>query len=185
VPPQDTPLFFAVLDGQNPKDWTLFGTPFPDLMREAKDKAKPMAVGADLLKTFKIYIEPVLQSPEELLKEKRLDSLAGIIIDALPRQGGSVDLEEKLETFRSHIRQLSKATKANSDALHKRIGYEIWFVSDGDTGKLADYVRRARDAASMLRGTPVGHFFITTKDLLIDHTALYLSNVYFKMDRGD
>jgi hypothetical protein len=185
VPPQDTPLFFAVLDGQSPKDWTLFGKPFPDLMREAKDKAKPTAVGADLLKTFKIYIEPVLQSPEELLKEKHLDSLAGIIIDALPKQGGVVDLDEKLTTFRDHIRQISKATKANSDALHKRIGYEIWFISDRDTDKLAEYVRRARDAASMLQGSSVGHFFITTKDLLIDHAAHYLSNVYFKMDRGN
>lgn len=153
-------------------------------MREAKEKAKPTAVGADLLKTFKIYIEPILQGPDDLLKAKRFDSLAGIIIDALPKQGSPTDLEDKLETFRNHVRQLSKATRANSEALHKRIGYEIWFVSDGDTDKLAKCVRDARDSASILEVTSIAHFFITSKELLIDHAAHYLSNVYFRMDRG-
>jgi hypothetical protein len=182
--PEDTPLYFAVLDGQSPKDWQLFGKPFPDLMQEAKDKAKPTAVGPDLLETFDIYIQPMLRSPQELLKEKHFDSLAGIIIDALPKQGGSLDLDEKLKTFRHHIRNISTQTKANSDALFRRIGYEIWFISDGDTSKLAGYVREARDAASILQGATIGHVFITTKELLIDHAAHYLSNVYFKMDRG-
>lgn len=181
---EDVPLFFAVLDGQSPKDWSLFGQSFPEIMKEAK-KTKPPAVGAALLKTFKIYVEPVLLGPEELLKEKRLDSLAGIIIDALPKQDGSLELGDKLTTFRNHIRQLSRATKVNADALHRRIGYEIWFVTDRDTDKLSESVQKVRDTAAMLQGTSVGHAFITTKELLIDHTARYLSNVYFKMDGGN
>jgi hypothetical protein len=181
--PEDTPLFFAVLDGQSPGDWQLFGTKFGSLIKEAKQKAKPTAVGPELLDIFDIYIEPMLKSPADLLKASRLDLLAGVIMDAMPKPDGTDDLDERLNTFHKHVLKVRAVATNNSNPLFRRIGYEMWFITD-DPNKLNKQVKQAYNSASMLSETTVSHYFLSSKEAFIDHVASYLSNVYLKMYRG-
>jgi hypothetical protein len=182
--PKDTPLIFAVLDGESPKDWSPFGTRLPELMRETKEKAKLKGVRKALRDTYEIYVEPMLKSPAELLEADRLDTVAGVIMDALPGPNFPNDLDEKLDTFRTHVEKVLEATKSNPEAMCRRLGYEMWFITDNDTDRLSRYVQQAYDIASMLEATNVSHQLFSSKEALIDHTAFYLSNVYLKKSRG-
>jgi hypothetical protein len=182
--PEDTPLLFAVLDGQSPRDWPLFGTKFSNLMQEAKQKAKPKGVRPVVRNAFDIYIEPMIKSPEELLEVDKLDALAGVIMDALPQPGGTNDLDAKLEKYHAHILKATNLTKDSNRAMFRKIGYEIWFVSEDDPDKLSKCVEDARISAAMLTPSSISHVFLPSKDAFIDHMATYLSNVYLKMYRG-
>jgi hypothetical protein len=181
--PEDTPLFFAVLDGPSPGDWELFGTKFGKLISDARQTVKPPAVGRELLDTFDIYVEPVLKSPADLLKTSRLDSLAGVIMDAMPELGGAIDLDQRLNTFHKHVLKIRAAAPTSSTPLYQRIGYEMWFITDRDPDEFKDQVNQAYQSASMLK-TMVNHHFLSSKQVFIDHMAEYVANVYLKMFWG-
>jgi hypothetical protein len=183
--PEDIPLFFPILDGPKPKEWSLYGQKFPLLIEKAHKSVRPHAVPVDLLNSFSVHIEPIWSDPQELLKEKRLDKLAGIIIEALPKQDIEEDLKQKVKTLRSHIRQIKLKTKSNDDALFKRFGYSIWFMTD-NPANIVSFVQNVRDAAAMLDGiAKVNHQFFMEEQALLEHLATYLSNVYLTLERGN
>src|SRR5882724_8385369 len=101
------PLNFAVLDGSNPKSWSIFGMTFPSLMQQVA-KVTPHAVSDTTLEAFDVRVEPLWCSPQELLKEKRLEDIAGVIIDAWPKKTLDADLEQKKETLRQHLLKMKK-----------------------------------------------------------------------------
>ena len=110
-----------------------------------------------------------------------------VIMDAVPRPDGTNDIEEKLKTFHQHVLKMKKAAAAaasNSNPMFRRIGYEMWFVTDGDSDKLAKHIEQANASTSMLKDTYVNHHFFSKKEEFIDHTLSYLANVYLKMYRG-
>ncbi len=183
--PVATPLFFAVLDGDNPRDWLLYGKTFSELMAETRSAAEPYAVTRELLQQYRVEFEPIMVSPQDLLEEDRLDKVVGIIIDALPKDGLENDLRRKLEIVRGHIRQVIRRCQADNGAMFKRFGYQFWFVTS-DARTIADFVQSVRDlAGDMLRGT-TGYdiAYILEKDYLKHHISAYLSRIYFELGSG-
>lgn len=182
--PKNIRLFFAILDGPNPREWRLNGKEFTKLMEQAR-AVQPPAVSANTLKTFSVRVEPIWSGPEELLEETHLDQLAGVIIEALSSPNMDDDLEQKVETLRNHILKVKIENKTNSDASFKRFGYSIWFMTDNPAG-ISRFVQRARDAASMLdEAASINHQFFSGEQALLGHVATYLSNIYFTLERGN
>src|SRR5258706_11947096 len=107
--PEHTSLFFAVLDGDDPRVWKLFGKEFPELMLVARQAAEPYAVPRSLLDQFTIDIQPLLVGPEALLVQKHLDTVVGMIIDAAPKESLPEDFfAKKLDTLRALCRKMGK-----------------------------------------------------------------------------
>ena len=183
--PASTPLFLAVLDGQDPQNWPLYGERFRDLMAEARQVMRPYAVTPELLQQYNVEIEPILVGPQALLEEERLDKVVGIIIDTLPKERIDEDLKQKLEILRRHIRQIKRKCQSNDGAMFKRFGYRFWFVTD-DANRIADFVQHVRDmAGDMLNGTAEYDVaYIVEKGLLIHHLNAYLSDIYYELGSG-
>jgi hypothetical protein len=180
--PEDMPLFFAILDGPDPKAWPVYDKTFPKVMEKA---VQPHAVSDDLIDDYRVHIEPIWSNPKELLREKRLDQVAGIIIEALPKPNFEQDLEQKLKMLRTHIRRIKLKTKSNGEAVFKRFGYSIWFITDKPSN-IKEFVRSVRQTASMLDEAPtINHQFFMAEQALLEHIATYLSNIYLTLDRGD
>jgi hypothetical protein len=174
------PLGFAVLDGKDPKNWSVFGKTFPVLMEQVAS-VEPHAVSASALETFTVRIEPIWCSPEELLKEKRLDDIVGVIIDAWPKAKLDADLEQKKETLRRHLLKMKQHCGDGSTAKFKRFGYSVWFLTDSPR-TVTPYRSDFNDVAYIIEGANFQYF--TQERILFEHLAAYLSNIYNALERG-
>jgi len=174
------PLNFAVLDGSNPRNWSIFGKPFPQLIQQVAT-VTPHAVSDSALAAFAVHVEPIWCSPQELLKEKRLDDVAGVIIDAWPKAALEVDLEQKKETLRQHLLKMKKNCGGGGQAAFKRFGYSVWFLTD-NARTVTPYRPGFNDVANIIDGTNFQYF--TQERILMEHLAAYLSNIYNALERG-
>jgi hypothetical protein len=173
-------LNFAILDGHNPRSWTIFGRTFPELMQQVAS-VRPHAVSDSTLGEFDVRIEAIWCSPEELLREKRLEDVAGVIIDAWPKATLDADLGQKKETLRRHLAQIKKKYGEEDQAAFNRFGYSVWFLTD-NASTVAPYRPDFNDVAAIIGGTNFQYF--TQERVLIEHLAAYLSNIYNALERG-
>jgi hypothetical protein len=178
---QTVRLYFAVLDGANPRTWSLYGKSFPELMQDACYAARPEAVSADLLQDYSVQVEPIWSGPEQLLEETALDAVVGVIIDAFPKQDPERDHAEKVDTLRRLVRRLQDRNRGNADALFRRFGYSIWFMTD-KSSRIGGFVGSVRDAAAAIIGPKsIEHQVFKDKDWLALHLTSYVENVYFRL----
>src|SRR6185503_10103769 len=127
-PPTQTTLYFAVIDGEDPTTWQLYGKRFSDLIAEASKAARPHRVPPQWKALFSIDVKPLLIGPDELLEEKNLDKVIGVIIDAQPN---GVAREEFFERKLFLLKQLYlKQTQDCDKPLFERFGYKVWFATD-------------------------------------------------------
>jgi hypothetical protein len=178
--PERLLLNFAVLDGSNPSNWSIFGKPFPEIMQQAAN-VTPYAVGQSVLQRYVVRVEAIWSPPKQLLKEKQLDDVAGVIIDAWPKDTLASDLEEKRETLRDHLLKTKKKCGQNGQAAFKRFGYSVWFVTDHPS-TVMPYRPSFNDVASIMEST--NFQYITQERVLMEHLAAYLSNIYNALERG-
>jgi hypothetical protein len=174
------PLNFAVLDGSNPADWSIFGKPLPLIMEQVAT-VTPHAVADSVRQKYAVEVQAMWSNPKDLLKEKTLDNVAGVIIDAWPKATLGTDLEEKKETLRDHLLKVKKKCEPNGQAAFKRFGYSVWFVTD-DPRTVMPYRPSFNDVTSLMDAT--NFQYITQERVLMEHLAAYLSNIYNALERG-
>jgi hypothetical protein len=178
-------LYFAVLDGPNPKTWSLYGKKFPDFMQKVCEAARPdpADVSEDLLQDYTVEIAPIWSGPNDLLKDKSLNEVVGVIIDAFPKADTQADQNEKLRMLRRHVNRLHKLNQDNARASFKRFRYQIWFMTDKST-KVAGFVENAFDAAAAIIGKDlIDHQVFKEEGWLARHLTSYVQNIYVRLGR--
>jgi hypothetical protein len=140
-------------------------------------------VSADLLQDYSVQVEPIWSGPKELLEEKSLEGVVGVIIDAFPKPDLDADHHEKVSMLRRHFRRLNNENRNNADALFRRFGYSIWFMTDRSTS-IAGFVGSVRDAAAAHIGVdPIEYQVFKEEGWLARHLTSYLQNIYFRLGR--
>ena len=181
--PRIVRLFFAILDGSDPKTWKLYGEKFPDFMRECCKTAQPDDISTALRQKYRVEVEPIYSGPEALLREKALEDVVGVIIDAFPKAEQQTDYDQKVELLRSHVQSLQRQNRDNDDALFNRFSYSVWFMTD-KTAKISTFIDHTLDAAAAIIGVKrIEHQVFKDKDWLGRHLTSYLQNVYFRLAR--
>jgi hypothetical protein len=179
-------LYFAVLDGSDPTTWTLYNKSFPTFIQESCKAARPTTkdVSAYLLKNYSVLIEPIWCGPDQLLEEKALDAVVGVIIDAFPKPNADRDRAEKVEILRGHIQLLHSLNQGNDRAFFKRFGYSIWFMTD-DSTEIAGFKDNVIDAAAAIIGLdPIETQTFKREDWLSMYLTFYVQNIYNRLGRG-
>lgn len=174
------PLEFAILDGPDLNAWPVFGKKFPELVQDIA-KIKPYAVSKKSLQHYSVKVQPIWCGPEDLLTEKRLGQVAGVIVDAMPKNGLEADLEEKKDTLRQHLIKIKKKYEKDDQVPFKRFGYSVWFVTD-DASRLARFRNGFNDVTNIINGANFQYF--TEERIFMAHLGAYLSNIYNVLDRG-
>jgi hypothetical protein len=179
-------LYFAVLDGPNPKTWRSYGKEFYDFMGKACAAAKPDArvVSPRLLKNYNVEISPIWSTPDNLLREKNLEAMVGVIIDAFPKTNSEADRAQKIDQLRDLVTLLNNdAERQNGATSFKRFGYSIWLLTN-ETADVASFRESVIDAAGTIIGVRnVNDQVLNHESLLAIHLSIYLQNVYLRLDR--
>jgi hypothetical protein len=183
-PPTQTTLYFAVIDGEDPGKWMLYGKRFSDLIEEASKAARPYGVPPQWKTLFSIDVKPLLISPDELLEEKNLDKVIGVIIDAQPN-GAARD--EFFDRKLFLLKQLYlKQTQDCDQPLFERFGYKVWFATDKtDSPETAMFIERVRDALEAnIREASVTYDYIVEEGILSYLMMQVVHEAYFTLARG-
>jgi hypothetical protein len=175
-------LHFAILDGSNPRSWIVFNKPFFDLVNEVTDMVTPYAVSDTALATYRVRFQVIWSSPSDLINEKRLRNVVGVIIDALPKDTLQDDLLKKKETLRTHLGNVRKHCSSDSNAALNRFGYSVWFITN-DPRTISSYRAEFNDLTHSVIG-PANFQYLTEERLLGEHLAAYMSNIYNILERG-
>jgi hypothetical protein len=175
--PNHTTLFFAVLDGADPNTWEVFNRKFPELMAEAQKDPKPLGVPLWYLEDLSIAVQLLLVGPEDLLAQKYLDKVVGVIIDGEPKDPTGADLEQKLVTLK---RLFMKQTESREKPLFKRFGYEVWFVTkDKDSPIFTGFVDKVKDALEAHMDGPPPRYDYIYEEWILGHALCgYLGGAY-------
>ena len=181
--PEYTKLFVAVIDGEDPKVWRPFKKTFPELAADAF-RTSPYGVDDDLIARFKVELEAILLSPADLLRERHLDKIVGVVIDALKQDSADDDFfDRKLGTLRALCREQATFEKP----LFSRFGYRVWFVANDPTAvPFRRFVFQVREAfAARMKGAPVDFQFINEEHMLASTVGAYLSHAYHVLEFGN
>jgi hypothetical protein len=180
---QTVRLSFAILDGSDPKIWTLFGKRFPVLLTEACAAAQLEDVSPELLQDYSVEVDPIWSGPTELLKETTLDRVVGVIVDAFPKPNAAKDQDEKVDTLRRHVQRVHHANRNNADALFRRFRYSVWFMTD-KTANIAAFKDRVLDTVGNIIGKERLEYQVFKEpDLLPLHLTSYMDYIYFRLGR--
>lgn len=183
-PPEQTTLYFAVLDGDDPSTWQLYGKRFADLVEAASKGAQPHRVPQQWKNLFSVDVKPLLIGPDELMEEKNLDKIVGVIIDSQPN---GVAKDEFFAGKISLLKQLHlKQTKDCESPLFKRFGYNVWFATDKtDSPETANFVDHVRDAlAANMKETTIKYDYIVEEGVLSYLMMHVVTEAYFTLASG-
>jgi hypothetical protein len=184
-PPKQTTLYFAVIDGDDPNKWPLFGKNFPDLVTAARKAAKPHKVPDRLRRLFNVVVEPLLIGPDELMEEQNLDKVVGVIIDALPKTAPEAPFfDRKLDLLKNlYLKQVEKSDKP----LFRRFGYKVWFATDNtESQEIARFVENVRYVleGSLKQKARVDVDYIIDEGILSYLMMQCLHDAYFVLAEG-
>jgi hypothetical protein len=170
-------LKFLILDGENPKDWSLFGTkPFRDFMDELDKNKKTVRSASPGNDAHDLIFSPAYASRSSWPTLDRLDGVTGIVIDA--RSLGDAATVAALVNL---LRYLSAKLQASDAALCKRLGYmALWFVT-ADEKIPAEVEKSAMDFSEIITnnvsGIFVQHNTLWQVEMLRRQIPTYLANV--------
>ena len=183
--PHPVSLFFAVLDGSDPKTWSLYGKCLPEFMKDASGHAKPnpKRVEPALLRDYNVNVELMWNRPEELREERSLDGVVGVIIDAFPKADTETDRAQKIQTLREHVRHLG-GRQDKPKSLCTGLKYSIWLVTDGATDVAAFKASVAETAGHVMGPDRIDPQVFEDGDWLFRHLKTYIEHVYYELGRG-
>jgi hypothetical protein len=117
--------FFAVLDGQSPANWPVWGTTFGSVEQRVAALDSGQVLDLPVLDSLRPNL--VMEPPGELLKRKSWSGVIGCIIDANARK----DDGRLAEMRRIHTEICTRIKKG--EGIYKRYGYQIISIVGDDS----------------------------------------------------
>jgi hypothetical protein len=181
-------LFFAVLDGPDPRAWkpwdsagdeTAFGKIYDDcagLIEPPPGKEREGIQSASF--------EIMLGSVKDILDAGHLQSVVGVILDATKDPTNERFYETKLEQLEALCRHINKDRQAEDWLINRLRHFELWFVvSSDDSNRWARWEKRARELVDNILDDRTGVDFFSTGSVFHSRARAYLKDSRYWLER--
>jgi hypothetical protein len=176
-------LHIAVVDGDDPKTWSVFGKKFEEILNDALAAVEPIGVPERIRNKYQISIKALFATPDELLSGGFQSKIVGFLVDGDAKKNSRADLDRK----RDLLKDMYQLQKSGDDILFEKFGYRIWFItSDGLSEEFARFNEDVREALeSRIGNSAIVRFpIVKLEESLPLELSAYLSDAYFSMEKG-